>query len=629
VNLPESLPSSDTLDLAALAAKSAVLRRAASLAGWAGGGKRTLTAKGVLRKQDVPVAAAIIGVKAPQAVRSAADLPELHVAWCAAIGMGLLTVEDGKASGGPELENWPRDDGTGLLEAWLKGFFAVSAVLGGGDRDLSKGFFVLVLALLKVLQDDGAPAGRGLLREVLEEADEICDEHGLDVDVHGALSGLSSHGMPRIEGLTALLADFGMITKTKPAASKPPAVTPLGEWVASRLAEVCPVPLDAGLTAEEFIEAAANVPADERETLAGSWLDARDPADAVREILSAAEEMPSRLRVVALELAEMTGEDGWPAWREIAGDEARPHAARHARVFLFSMGQGPEPARADWQWVGTEAAAAALHEAGPDEALCCIWDTIDGDDDIAKRLAEVRASGHPEAEHVASSVEAFAASGAPLTIRQGVQLKVALRYAKPPVWRSVQLPLTALGDLHAAIQVLFGWGGDHLHVFHAGGVRYSDPFYELEGTEDEEDARLRDAFPPGGPKITYVYDFGADWIHEITRQKLIALEPGQDYPVCVAFGGNSPVEYPSGDEPEEPEPFDQAAINTALAGILRSRLSDHRVSSASRTSGRRSKSRMAGASEKMTSYGDLLREAITDLLEPRGDVSRAHRADQR
>ena len=30
------------------------------------------------------------------------------------------------------------------------------------------------------------------------------------------------------------------------------------------------------------------------------------------------------------------------------------------------------------------------------------------------------------------------------------------------------------------------------------------------------------------------------------------------------------VEYPFGDEPEEPEPFDQATVNTALAGILRS-----------------------------------------------------------
>jgi hypothetical protein len=484
---------------------------------------------------------------------------------------GLLTVEGGKASGGPELGNWPPDDGTRLLEAWLKGFFAVSAGLTGGDRNLGRGFLVLVLALLKVLQDQDAPTGRGLLQEVLEEADETCGSRDLDVDVHGALSGVSSHGMPRIEGLTALLADFGMIAKARPAESKAPVVTSLGQWAASRLAEVFPVSLDAGLTAEELIAGAANFPADERETFADSWLDARDPADTVRAILCAAEDMPSRLRVVALELAEMTGEDGRPAWHEIAGDDARPHVARHARVFLFSMGQRPEPARADWQWVGTEAAAAALREAGPDEALCCIWDTIDGDDDIAKRLAGVRASGHPEAEHVASSVEAYAASGAPLTIRQGVQLKVALKYAKPPVWRSVQLPLTAtLGDLHAAIQVLFGWDGDHLHVFRAGGVHYSDPFYELEETEGEEDARLRDVFPPDGPKITYVYDFGADWVHEITRQKTVTLEPGQDYPVCVAFGGDSPAEYPSEDESEEPEPFDQAAVNTVLARILRS-----------------------------------------------------------
>jgi hypothetical protein len=56
-----------------------------------------------------------------------------------------------------------------------------------------------------------------------------------------------------------------------------------------------------------------------------------------------------------------------------------------------------------------------------------------------------------------------------------------------------------------------------------------------------------------------VYDFGADWVHEITRQKMITLEPGQGYPVCVASGGDSPAEYPSGDEPEKPEPFDQAA----------------------------------------------------------------------
>ena len=77
-------------------------------------------------------------------------------------------------------------------------------------------------------------------------------------------------------------------------------------------------------------------------------------------------------------------------------------------------------------------------------------------------------------------------------------------------------------------------------------------------------------FPSGGPNVTYVYDFGTEWTHEITRQKTITLDAGQAYPVCVAFGGDSPVEYPSEEEPQEPESFNQAAVNTALAGILRS-----------------------------------------------------------
>ena len=57
-----------------------------------------------------------------------------------------------------------------------------------------------------------------------------------------------------------------------------------------------------------------------------------------------------------------------------------------------------KPARADWQWVGTEAAAAALHEAGPDEALCCIWDTIDGDDEHSAMVAALTAVADAWAE---------------------------------------------------------------------------------------------------------------------------------------------------------------------------------------------------------------------------------------
>ena len=58
------------------------MRRAVALAGWlADSGPRLLTGREVLRKPDVPAAAAVIGVKAPQALRSAADVPDLHRAW--------------------------------------------------------------------------------------------------------------------------------------------------------------------------------------------------------------------------------------------------------------------------------------------------------------------------------------------------------------------------------------------------------------------------------------------------------------------------------------------------------------------------------------------------------------------
>ena len=43
----------------------------------------------------------------------------------------------------------------------------------------------------------------------------------------------------------------------------------------------------------------------------------------------------------------------------------------------------------------------------------------------------------------------------------------------------------------------------------------------------------------------------------------------QDYPVCVAFRGDSPVEYWSEEEPEEPSPFGLNEVNRRLAALGR------------------------------------------------------------
>jgi Plasmid pRiA4b ORF-3-like protein len=213
-----------------------------------------------------------------------------------------------------------------------------------------------------------------------------------------------------------------------------------------------------------------------------------------------------------------------------------------------------------------EAAAAALQDKGPDEALTRVWEGMPGAD-LDTCLAEVQATGHPDAAGLSRAVAAFAASGAPLSIAQVAELKVSLTGSRPLTWRRVRLPVTAtLADLHDAIQVLFGWDGGHLHVFRAGKKQYSDPFMNLEGIADEGAVRVRDVLTPGG-NISYMYDLGPCWEHEIALEQMLARDPDQDYPVCVAYKGDSPVEYWSEDDPEEPEPFDLAEVNRNLAAL--------------------------------------------------------------
>jgi hypothetical protein len=88
----------------------------------------------------------------------------------------------------------------------------------------------------------------------------------------------------------------------------------------------------------------------------------------------------------------------------------------------------------------------------------------------------------------------------------------------------------------------------------------------LEGAADEDAVRARDALTPRG-KIGYTYDLGACWEHEIGLEQMVARDPDQDYPVCVAYKGDSPVEYWSEDDPEEPESFNMAGVNRRLAAF--------------------------------------------------------------
>ncbi len=63
-----------------------------------GGGERSLTPGGVLRKPDVPAAGAALGVPVPAKLRTAADVRELNRPWSFGVGAGLIRIAGGKAA---------------------------------------------------------------------------------------------------------------------------------------------------------------------------------------------------------------------------------------------------------------------------------------------------------------------------------------------------------------------------------------------------------------------------------------------------------------------------------------------------------------------------------------------------
>jgi hypothetical protein len=310
------------------------------------------------------------------------------------------------------------------------------------------------------------------------------------------------------------------------------------------------------------------------------WCWEREPEQAARQLLAAAAGTDAATRGAAVRLVTHYGEAALPAWSDVLGSDDRgsDDLAAHARLILSWWEQGPGPQASDRWWLGVERAAAALPVAGPDEALSCLADAAgrrSGDQPDAQELvAALPGSGHPQAAQVAQSLTEFLASGAPRSIEHQLQVTIRLSHWRPATWRRVLIPATdTLGTLNWTISVLFGWGFDHLHVFRIGRRAFSDPNFPLEEADDEDDARLSRLFATGVRKLTYTYDLGAHWDHEIVLEKPVPMVPGQPTLRCLAFAGDSPLEYPvledeDGHEIADPvvtRPFRLDQVNATLA----------------------------------------------------------------
>ncbi|MEM4308558.1 MAG: plasmid pRiA4b ORF-3 family protein [Thermoplasmata archaeon] len=132
------------------------------------------------------------------------------------------------------------------------------------------------------------------------------------------------------------------------------------------------------------------------------------------------------------------------------------------------------------------------------------------------------------------------------------QLKIQLEGIRPPIWRRIQVPETyTMEELHFAIQDAMGWCDEHMHEFIVGassrgsGVRIGIAEAAEEwGDEiiDERKVRVSDVMKARGEKIMYVYDFGDNWVHKITLEKILPREEGVSYPVCVDGKRACPLE---------------------------------------------------------------------------------------
>ena len=127
-----------------------------------------------------------------------------------------------------------------------------------------------------------------------------------------------------------------------------------------------------------------------------------------------------------------------------------------------------------------------------------------------------------------------------------LQLRVDLVDSDPPVWRRVLVPSDmTLDGLHYVIQDAMGWTNSHLHRFEVRGEGYADPRTdEFEEDRDEAELSVRRALPRAGSRVTYLYDFGDSWMHEIRLEKTLKTpgRSGARAPSCRDGAGCCPPE---------------------------------------------------------------------------------------
>jgi len=128
------------------------------------------------------------------------------------------------------------------------------------------------------------------------------------------------------------------------------------------------------------------------------------------------------------------------------------------------------------------------------------------------------------------------------------QVQVSLKRFKPKIWRRILVPSdVALSDFHKIIQTTMGWSNTHLHEFNKDNISYliksdDDYMWDDRYQVDYIGMQLSDLLKFEKEKISYEYDFGDGWNHNIVLEKILPFDEKEKYPICVKGKMNCPLE---------------------------------------------------------------------------------------
>jgi hypothetical protein len=124
------------------------------------------------------------------------------------------------------------------------------------------------------------------------------------------------------------------------------------------------------------------------------------------------------------------------------------------------------------------------------------------------------------------------------------RLRVVIAGISPLIWRRLEVAAgTTVAGLHAIMQAVFGWSGEHLHRFVIGGTEYGISYAGGPGFRDDaRQVRLANLGLREGERFADEYNFSAAWRVDLRVEQIARAQPGRAYPRCTGGQRAGPPE---------------------------------------------------------------------------------------